>query len=187
MRKKKRDNKIKLKKKIILPQYCSDTKDGWWLTCLNGCNGQMEAVHTADCPCYHSNLPGWRTNMDPSPDTWTRTQRGFGPVLYQQLWCSSRSHCEQENWWRQTHYLAYVLCLIKKWRWPIKIVLAYTFFKTWCRYQENRAEMNASITATKERWYLLKSAQHSPIQPKKENWHINREKRGLWISLQNRR
>ena len=125
---------------------------------------------------HHSNLPGWRTNMDPSPDTWTRTQRGFGPVLYQQLWCSSSSHCEQENWWRQTHYLAYALCLIKKWRWPIKIVLAYTFFKTWCRYQENRAETNASITATKERWYLLKSAQHSPIQPKQEYWHINRER-----------
>ena len=29
VRKKKRDNKIKQKKKIILPQYCSDTKDGW--------------------------------------------------------------------------------------------------------------------------------------------------------------
>ena len=176
MRKKKRDNKTKQKKKIILPQYCSDTKDGWWWTCLNGCNGQMEAVHIADCQCYHPNLPGWRTNTDPSRDTWTRTQRSLGPVLYQQLWCSSSSHCEQENWWRQPHYLAYVLCLIKKWRWPIKIVLAYTFFKTWCRYQENRAEMNASITATKERWYLLKFAQHSPIQPKKENWHINREK-----------
>ena len=135
----------------------------------------MEAVHIADCQCYHPNLPGWRTNTDPSRDTWTRTQRSLGLVLYQQLWCSSSSHCEQENWWRQTHYLAYVLCLIKKWRWPIKIVLAYTFLKTWCRYQENRAEMNASITATKERGYLLKSAQHSPIQPKQENWYINRE------------
>ena len=140
--------KINRTKEIILPQYCNDTKDGWWWTCLNGCNGQMEAVHIADCQCYHPNLPGWRTNMDPSGDTWTRTQRSLGPVLYQQLWCSSSSHCEQENRWRQPHRLAYVLCLIKKWRWPIKIVLAYTFFKTWYRYQENKAERNASIIAT---------------------------------------
>ena len=94
----------------------------------------MEAVHIADCQCYHPNLPGWRTNTDPSPDTWTRTQRSLGPVLYQQLWCSNSNLCEQEN--LQSQRLAYVLCLIKKWRWPIKIVLAHIFFKTWCRYQE---------------------------------------------------
>ena len=153
--------KINRTKEIILPQYCNDTKHGWWWTCRNGCNGQMEAVHIADCRCYHPHLPGWRTNMDPSSDTWTRTHGSFGPVLYQQLGCSRSSHREEENWWRQTHCLAYVLCLIKKWRWPLKIVLAYTFFKTRCRYQER----NTSITATKERWYLLKSAQNSPIQP----------------------
>ena len=157
--------KINRTKEIILPQYCNDTKDGWWWTCRNGCNGQMEAVHIADCRCYHPHLPGWRTNMDPSWDTWTRTHGSFGPVLYQQLWCLRSSHREEENWWRQTHCLAYVLCLIKKRRWPLKIVLAYTFFKTQCRHQENRAKRNTSITATKERWYLLKSAQNSPIQP----------------------
>ena len=30
-------------RKGILPQYCSDTKDDWRLTCLNGCNVQLVA------------------------------------------------------------------------------------------------------------------------------------------------
>ena len=112
----------------------------------------------------------------------SRIHRSLGPVLYQQLWCSSSSHCEQENWWRQTHCLAYVLCLIKKWRWPIKIVLAYTFFKTWYRYQENKAERNASIIANGTFWSLpLKKKWFSwwysisPKQPWQEDWQINRK------------
>ena len=134
------------KRRRILPQYCGDTKDGWWWTCLNGCNGQMEAVHIADCQCYHPILPGWRTNMDPSGDTWTRTQRSLGPVLYQQLWCSNSSLCEQGNWWRQTLRLVFVLCLIKKWIWRIKMVSPYSFSKRRCRYQENKAKRKKDHT-----------------------------------------
>ena len=121
----------------------------------------MEAVHIADCQCYHPNLPSWRTNMDPSRDTWTRTQRSVGPVLYQQLQCSNNSLREQENWRRQTQRLVHVLRLIKKWKWPIKTVLAYTL------------KHDVGIRKTKKKWTRVS------LQRKKDDtfWRLHKTRR----------
>ena len=82
-------------RKGILPQYCSDTKDDWRLTCLNGCNVQLVAS--------------------------VSKKRGED---------KSNGQCLS-------------FCLIRKLHLKKK--------KTRRRYQENKAKVNASITAMEER------------------------------------
>ena len=82
-------------RKGILPQYCSDNKDDWRLTCLNRCNVQLVAS--------------------------VSKKRGED---------KSNGQCLS-------------FCLIRKLHLKKK--------KTRRRYQENKAKVNASITAMEER------------------------------------